>query len=214
MTTFPTRRALIGTALLSGGALLTASPLSAAPDPDANPMPAELRRAIERDPASPVLGNAQGDVTLTEFTDYNCPFCRGMLPGVLRLIARDPQLRVVIRETPVFGEGSWFAARAALAAGLQGRYLPMHKALLSLRGRAEEASVLRVARQVGLDLPRLQRDMKGDAVNAQIDASLELFDHMGLAGTPTFIAGNEGVFGRQDEGELAAMIVRARRRRR
>src|SRR5690606_19454054 len=125
----------------------------------ANPMPESLRQALERDPTAPVLGNPQGDITLTEFFDYNCAFCRKMVPTVQRLIGADPQLRVVFREWPVFGEGSDFAARAALASLDQGKYWQFHAALMALRGKVDEASTLRVAREVGLDEARLKRDM-------------------------------------------------------
>ena len=205
------RRTAVGMGI--GGALgLTVMPLAAQDSPTAsNPMPAELRRALERQKNAPVLGNASGDVTLTEFFDYNCPFCRKAVPVIQSLIAADPRLRVVLREWPIFGEGSFFAAQASLAALKQGKYWPLHTAMMSIRGRAEEPSVLAVAQKVGLDLTRLKRDMEGDAVLSHIAHSTELADHMGLAGTPTFIAGNDGRFGRQSVKELQKMIAQARK---
>ena len=94
-----------------------------------NPMPEELRKSLERDPTSPVLGNPNGDITLTEFFDYNCPFCRKMVDPLHRLISSDNQLRVVFREWPVFGADSEFAARASLASLQQRKYWPFHTAL-------------------------------------------------------------------------------------
>ncbi|MDO5622275.1 MAG: DsbA family protein [Paracoccus sp. (in: a-proteobacteria)] len=176
-----------------------------------NPMPDELRRAIERDPASPVLGNPNGDVTLTEFFDYNCQYCRRMLPTVQRLIADDKNLRVVFWEWPVFGEGSMYATQVSLSALRQGKYWQFHSGLMAQRGQANEVSAMRVAREVGLDMDRVQRDMQSDAVFSQIDKARELGDHMGLIGTPTFIAGDEGVFGHQTMDSLKAMIAEARR---
>lgn len=175
-----------------------------------NPMPDELRRALERDPTAPVLGNPDGNITLSEFFDYNCPFCRKLVPVVQRLISADPQLRIVYRELPVFGEGSYFAARASLASLQQGKYWPFHAALMGMRGRAAEAPVMRIARQVGLDEAKLRRDMDSEAVLSHISASQELADHMGLMGTPTFVAGDEGLFGEQSFADLQAMISRAR----
>ncbi|AXC51172.1 DsbA family protein [Paracoccus suum] len=202
----PTRRhALALIAAASGAAALPAAAQRA------NAMPEELRKALERDPGAPVLGNPDGDITLTEFFDYNCPFCRKMLLTMQKLIGADPKLRVVLHEWPVFGEGSEFAARAALASLQQGKYWQMHSGLLSMSGRAEQASVLRVARKVGLDIPRLEKDMQGEAVSAQIDRSIELADHMGLVGTPTLICGDEAVFGENSLADLQALVARGRK---
>lgn len=197
-------------AALGAFAAALAAPAAALAAPRPNPMPQELRRAIERDPNAPVLGNPKGDITLTEFFDYNCPYCRKMVPTMQRLIGSDPALRVVFREWPVFGEGSVFAARAALAAWRQGRYWQMHGGLMAMKGRAEEASVLRVARDLGLDEARLRRDMDADRVAEHLATSSELAEHMSLVGTPTLIAGDEGLFGEQSDAALRALLARAR----
>jgi len=196
--------------LASGVALGLAAALPAFAAKRDNPMPEALRKALERDPNAPVLGNPKGDVTLTEFFDYNCPFCRKMVPTMQRLIASDPNLRVVFREWPVFGEGSEFAARAALASLDQGKYWQMHAGMMSMKGRAEEATVLRIARNVGLDLDRLRADMDKPHVIDHINRSMELADHMGLIGTPTLIAGDEAVFGENDLSDLQGLVTRAR----
>lgn len=175
-----------------------------------NPMPEALRKALERDPTAPVLGNPDGDITLTEFFDYNCPFCRKMVDPLHRLILEDKNLRVVFREWPVFGEDSDFAARASLASLQQGGYWRMHKALFATRGRVTEAATLKAARETGLDLPRLERDMTGDAVETHIAGSHLLAEHMGIMGTPTFIAGDEGAFGEYSLADLRALVARAR----
>lgn len=201
----PTRRIILaGTAAIAATAAL---PALAQRD---NPMPEELRRALERDPNAPVLGNPQGDVTLTEFFDYNCPFCRKMVPTMQRLIASDPGLRVVFREWPVFGEGSEFAARAALASLGQGKYWQVHAGLMAMKDRAAEASVMRVLGTLDLDLDRLRADMDAPRVTGHIARSHELADHMGLVGTPTLIAGDEAVFGENTLADLQALVKRAR----
>lgn len=197
-------------ALASGLALGAASALPAFAAPAANPMPPELRKVLERDPNAPVLGNPNGDVTLTEFFDYNCPFCRKMVPTMQRLIGADPNLRVVFREWPIFGEGSEFAARAALASLPQGKYWQVHAGLMGIKGRAVEATVLRVLRGLDLDLDRLRADMDAPRVTDHITRSAELADHMGLAGTPTLIAGDEAVFGENSLADVKALIARAR----
>lgn len=175
-----------------------------------NPMPDELRKALERSPNAPVLGNPKGDITLTEFFDYNCQFCKKMVPTVQKLISADPELRVVYREWPVFGEDSEFAARASLASLDQGRYWQFHSALMQARGRAAEPTVMRVVRDLGLDEAKLRRDMNSQWVSDHITLSFQLADHMGLMGTPTFIAGDEGVFGEMSLDELRDLVARAR----
>ncbi|WP_233092999.1 DsbA family protein [Paracoccus sp. IB05] len=176
-----------------------------------NPMPPELRDEIERQPFAPVLGNPAGDITLTEFFDYNCPHCRTAVPVMKRLIAADPKLRVVFREWPIFGEGSYFATQASLATLKQGRYWEFHEALMQIRGKAEETSVMAVVRKTGLDEARLKRDMESAEVLGHFDHSMQLGDHLGLAGTPTFIAGHDGLFGGQDLASLTALVAQARR---
>ncbi len=204
-----TRRKLLSAGVLAGTATLLGVRLAAAADRP-NPMPEELRDALERDPASPVLGNPQGDITLTEFFDYNCPFCRKMVPTIQKLISGDPQLRVVFHEVPVFGEGSEFAARASLAALRQNKYWPFHAAMMAIDGKADAAATMAVADRVGLDQDRLRADMDSPAVSNQIARSMQLFDHLGLMGTPAFVAGDEGLFGYQDRDDLRGLIARAR----
>lgn len=204
----PTRRQT-----LALGAVLIAAPTLAVAQPAnrPNPMPEALRKALERDPNAPVLGNPRGDITLTEFFDYNCPFCKKIMPKMQQLISADPGLRVVFREWPVFGEGSDFAARAALAALAQGKYWQMHSGLMQMRDRAAEPSVMRVVRKLGLDEAKLRADMQSDRVSSHIATSFELADHMSLAGTPTLIAGDDAVFGDQSLDDIQALIAKARK---
>lgn len=204
---FTRRHLIVSGAALGAGAALPALAQSA---DRPNPMPDELRQAIERDPTSPVLGNRDGNITLTEFFDYNCQFCRKMVGTIPKLIASDPQLRVVYHEWPVFGEGSEFAARASLASLEQGKYWEFHRALLGMNGRAVEASVMRIAREIGLDEDKLRADMEAPHIEEHIQTSFQLADHMGLMGTPTFIAGDEGIFGEMSLKEMQELIARAR----
>lgn len=202
----PSRRATL--ALLAAAA---ASPALGQSADRPNPMPEELRKALERDRNGIVLGNPNGDVTLTEFFDYNCPFCKKIVPAMQRLIGSDPRLRVVFREWPVFGEGSDFAARAALAALDQGKYWQVHTGLMAMKDRAAEASVMRVVRRVGLDEAKLREDMYSDRVEDHIARSFMLAEHMSLIGTPTLIAGDEALFGDQSFDDLTALVARARK---
>ena len=175
-----------------------------------NPMPDDLRQSLERDPTAPVLGNPRGDITLTEFFDYNCPFCRKMVDPMHRLITSDKNLRVVFREWPVFGEDSDFAARASLASLQQGKYWQFHTTLFRTKGRVTEAATMRAARDIGLDIARLERDMAAEPVERHISMSHMLAEHMGLMGTPSFIAGDEGAFGEYSLEDLRGLVRRAR----
>lgn len=204
----PDRRTTL--ALGAAFALQTALPGRAAAQDRPNAMPEALRRDLERDPNAPVIGNPDGDITLTEFFDYNCQFCRKMVGVIRQLTEAEPGLRVVMREWPLFGENSEFAARAALASVQQGRYWDFHTALMTTRGPAEEASVIRAARDLGLDLDRLRADMEADAVTAEIERAFALADHMQLAGTPSFIAGDEAAFGEYSLVDMRGLIARAR----
>jgi len=177
---------------------------------NANPMPDELRQAIERQPYSPVLGNPQGDVTLTEFFDYFCPICRGVPPMLQKLVEQDPNLRIVLREWPVLRPQSETLARISLATMKQKQYWPFHYEMLSGKIQPSEDSALALAQDLGLDMAQLKRDMDSRDVTDHIEQSLDLGDHMGLMGTPTFIAGHSGAFGRQSLSELKALIKTAR----
>jgi protein-disulfide isomerase len=169
------------------------------------------RQALLAD--APVLGDPAGDVAVIEFFDYNCPYCRRAKPVLSELMSDDPGVRVVGREWPILGEGSVFAARAALAAREQGLYEPFHWALMGLSGRAERASVLRVAGEVGLDVERLLADMEAPEVDAHIAESMRLADLLGFSGTPSFVVGETLLPGLVDAGTLAEAVARVREAR-
>ena len=168
------------------------------------------RNVIERDPNAPVLGNPEGDVTVVEFFDYNCPYCRRAAPEVDALIAKDPNIRLVYREWPILGEGSVFAARAALASRKQGKYAEFHAAMMGLQGRAEEESVLRVAAEIGLDIDRLRQDMTAPAIEEHIATSMRLTRGLGFQGTPSFVIGDGLVPGFVERSQLEEFVARAR----
>ena len=165
---------------------------------------------VFRDPMSPVTGNPDGDVTLVEFFDYNCPYCRRVAPVVADAEAADPQLRIVYKEFPILGPGSAFAAKAALAAHRQGLYFTFHEALMQAGGRADESSVLAVAEDVGLDVERLKSDMKDPEIQAAIDRNLALAEALRITGTPGFVVGKRILRGATDLGTLQSLIREAR----
>ena len=171
----------------------------------------EERDVLERDPDAPVIGNPDGDVTVVEFFDYNCPYCKRAKPEIEGLLTADPNVRFVMREWPILGEGSLFAAKAALAAREQGRYEDMHWALMALP-RAEEASVLRAAADLGLDLDRLREDMEAPAIVAHFERSNELTQALGFSGTPSFVIGDQLLPGLVPQAELEAAVDAVRGR--
>jgi protein-disulfide isomerase len=168
------------------------------------------RAALEQDPNAPVLGNPNGDVTVVEFFDYNCPYCRRVKPHMEALLAADPNVRVVYREWPILGEGSVFAARAALASRQQGKYEEFHWAMMEIKGRAEEATVIRVAEQVGLDIEQLRRDMDGPEIAEHIETSMRLSRALGFNGTPSFVIGDSLAPGLIEADQMIELVKQAR----
>ncbi|CTQ33672.1 DsbA family protein [Jannaschia rubra] len=168
------------------------------------------RDRLERDPNAPVLGNPDGDVTVVEFFDYNCPYCRRAGGEVARLLDADDQVRVVYREWPILGEASVFATKAALASREQDRYAEFHEALMGATGRLDEASVMAIADGIGLDTDRLRADMEAPEVQAHIDTSMELAQSLGFSGTPSFVIGDMRAPGLVDADQLQEMVEAVR----
>jgi protein-disulfide isomerase/sulfite exporter TauE/SafE/copper chaperone CopZ len=166
-------------------------------------------------PRQVVLGNAQGDVTMVEFFDYNCGYCKRALADMLTLLKTDPKLKVVLKEFPVLGDSSVEAAKVAVAVRMQdedgSKYLQFHQRLLGGRGQADRARALAVAKEVGLDMARLDRDMAGPEVKATIDENLKLGETMGLTGTPSYVVGSEVVVGAVGLDALKEKVSVARR---
>jgi protein-disulfide isomerase len=151
-----------------------------------------------------------GNVTLVEFFDYNCPYCRAMTPVMAKAEAADPQVRIVYKEFPMLGQGSAFAAKAALAANKQGKYVAFHRALFQVRGQVDEAKVIEVAASVGLDVSRLKSDMQDAAINTMLAKDLKLAQTSQINGTLGFVTANEVKTGAMDLEGLQALIVRVR----
>ena len=166
-----------------------------------------------RDADSPVAGNPQGDVTLVEFFDYNCPYCRQVAPHMARAEANDPKLRIVYKEFPILGTNSSFAARAALAAHRQGKYVHFHRVLMEAKGTVTETGVLEAAGRVGVDLVRLKADMADRAIQAAIDRNLALARSLHINGTPGFVIGEQIVPGAVDLATLERLIRETREKK-
>jgi protein-disulfide isomerase len=146
-----------------------------------------------------VLGNPQGNVTMVEFFDYNCAFCKRALPDMLTLLKTDPDLKFVLKEFPVLGPGSVEAAHVAVAARMQDptgkKYIEFHQKLLGGRGPADKVRALAVAKDVGFDMTRIEKDMNSDEVKATIEENMKLADELGVNGTPSYVVGDEVVVG-------------------
>jgi len=156
------------------------------------------------------LGNPEGDVTLVEFYDYNCPYCRRALGDMVALLETDPNLKMVMKEYPILSEGSTETARVSLAVAKQGRFMEFHKVMMAISGQANGKRALGIAEELGFDMDRLRTDMDSAEVQAEIDATLELASNLGVRGTPAFIIGNELVPGAVGVASLRATIKRAR----
>lgn len=144
---------------------------------------------VVSDPTSLVLGNKNGKVTLVEFLDYQCGHCKAMSPVVENVLKSNPNLRIVVKEFPIFGAGSEFAAGAAIAASKQGidKATAFHSALFNAKSQLNPDSVMQIAKSVGLDTTKLQNDMKDPAIAKQLQDNLDLAQTLGLVGTPAFI---------------------------
>ncbi len=159
--------------------------------------------------STPVAGNRDGDVTLVEFFDYHCGYCRRVVNSMRALVDRDENLRVVFKEFPILGEESVQAARAALAADRQGLYLPFHFALMASEDLSMEG-VMAAASSVGLDTAQLTADMASPEIQAEIAANYALARDLGIEGTPAFVIGDELIPGAVSEDRLVALIDEAR----
>jgi protein-disulfide isomerase len=160
------------------------------------------------DASSPVAGNPKGTITLVEFFDYSCPHCKHSEPAVKSVLEQEGAngaLRVVYKEFPILGPGSIYAARAALAADKQGKYAALHRALME-SDAIDEASVQAIAKQAGLDVARLLKDMDSPEVAQAIEGNARLAAELEIQGTPAFIIGGQLLPGGVDGGVLAALI--------
>lgn len=158
-------------------------------------------------PGSPVVGNPKGTVTLLEFFDYQCPYCKRISPGINQLISDNKNLRVVYKELPIFGESSMFAAQAALASQAQNKYLPFHNALMATKPPFTSQQILDVAKSVGIDVNKLQADMKNKNIIDEIKSNIALANEMQLAGTPAFIIANVKINGTQVAKPVKSLFI-------
>jgi protein-disulfide isomerase len=165
-------------------------------------------------PRQVTLGNPNGDVTMVEFSDYNCGFCKRALADLLEL-KKDSNLRIVLKEFPVLGAASTEAARVAIAVRLQDpqgdKYLAFHRKLLTDRGRADKMRALAAARELGLDMERLERDLASEEIRATLEESAQLARALGINGTPAYVIGDAVVPGAVGAARLKDIVRTARK---
>ncbi len=172
---------------------------------------AALRERIERHPMTPVTGNPDGDVTLVEFFDYNCPYCKRVFAYMTELAREDANLRVVWKEFPILGPVSHYAARAAMAADRQGKYMEFHGAMMEGGRLASEQQVLATAESIGIDVERLLKDMEDPAIEAYLNETIQLANAIGITGTPGFVVGDEIISGAISKDNMKKVIELTRR---
>jgi protein-disulfide isomerase len=204
----PSRRSL----LLGTGAFAVARPSAAAAG--VLRLPSELAADVLRLPGRITLGDPNGDVTIAEFFDYNCGFCKRSAADIRPLAAAEPRLRYVLVNYAVLGPASIEASRVALAFSMQrprGGYLALHEALFRLRGRVDAARAVALAVELGAERSKLIADADSDRVTDALVASGRLGDALGLIATPAFVAGREAVVGYLDIPQKRKAIANLRR---
>ncbi|MFM9939652.1 MAG: DsbA family protein [Hyphomicrobiaceae bacterium] len=145
--------------------------------------------------SAPIAGNPQGDITVVEFFDYNCGYCRKAFVDMAKLIEGDSKIKLVLKELPILSKGSEDAAKVALAAKAQGKYWEAHRALLTVRGELNEQTAFKAVEKIGLDMAKLKTDMESAAVLGEIKLVRDLAQKMGIQGTPHFLVGDRAIPG-------------------
>ncbi|WP_419897137.1 DsbA family protein [Roseomonas sp. USHLN139] len=168
------------------------------------------REALLADPADPVKGNPQGNLTIVEFFDARCGYCKALHPTLQALLRADPQIRVVMKDLPILGPASVVASRALLAAQRQGKYAAFQDALMQLRGEPTEAALQAEAQKLGIDWARVKRDMEDPAILARLQHNLGLARALAIEGTPALVIGHTLVPGAVDLPTLQSLVAQAR----
>lgn len=167
-------------------------------------------RDVLSTPADPVAGDPKGDVTIVEFFDTRCPYCRRMEPVMSALLGQDKRVRLVFKDLPILGPASVLGSKALIAAQRQGAYERMRTAVMQLPPDTTIEQLATTARGIGLDWPRMAKDMEDPAIQARIDDNLKLAHKLGIQGTPALVIGNELLPGAVDLPDLRKAVAAAR----
>lgn len=170
------------------------------------------RLAIYHDPLTPTIGNEEGDVTVVEFFDYNCGYCKKVTPDLVKLVEGDKKVRVLFKDYPILSATSETAAKWALAAHKQKKYFEFHRLLMENRAPIDDALLEDVARRAGLDVDRAKRDAESADILMQIERNRSLAASMGIRGTPAFLVGEEIAPGAIGLAEMKKMVEKARKK--
>jgi protein-disulfide isomerase len=207
----PTRRAAL--TLIGAGTLLAGSIGSARAVTDDDDVLTEV--AVLRDPAAPVMGNRDGDITIVEWSDYQCPYCRRVEPELRQIVQDDGKVRLVLKDWPILGPVSVTAARMALAAKFQDKYDAAHDAMMGVNSKLTEPRINELLAGAGVDMDRLKRDLAGRAgdIDAILKGNNDQAEAFGFRGTPSFIVGKFRVPGVLTMAEFEQVIADARKAR-
>ena len=167
--------------------------------------------AMLNDPRTPVIGNARADVAIVEFTDYTCPYCKAVEPRLEKLLRADPRVKLVVKEYPILSPISLIAAKAALASMKQGKYAQFHQAMMTFRGQLTTDAMYDMARDSGLDVTRLRRDMESPDIADEIIATFNLARAIRAFQTPTFIVNDHLLTGASADIDFPKVVAAARR---
>lgn len=170
------------------------------------------RKAIYEDESSFVAGNPDGDVTVVEFFDYQCGFCKRSFGPLMETIEADGNIKLILKEFPILGPESVTASHAAIAAMRQGKYFELHQALLRNKGELSDDKLMRIASSAGVDVERLKRDMADPKIEELVDRNYELARALSIKGTPAFIIGGKVSPGALNAEQLVAAVAEARER--
>ncbi len=165
---------------------------------------------IYNDPTDPIAGNPKGDVTIVEFFDYNCGYCKKVSPVLKQLLNDDKNVKVIFKEYPILADSSRVAAKAALAANKQGKYYEFHNALMEHKGGFDQAGIMDIAGKLGLNKDQLKKDMDSPEIAKHLEDDQTLGMDVGAHGTPTFFIGDKVVPGAIDLAEFKSKIAEVR----
>ncbi len=168
------------------------------------------RAALQNDPGDPIMGNPDGDVVMVEFFDYRCPYCKRIASSLKQSMAEDGKIKMVMKEYPILGPDSVYAAKASVAASKQGKYEEFHFGLLLAPGKVTRKSVLAVAENIGLDMDRLKEDMESTETQEYLDRTRALGQALGVSGTPALVISDRLIPGAVDLAEIRRLIAQAR----
>jgi len=167
--------------------------------------------ALADNPGSPVIANPQGDITIVEFFDYTCPYCKAAEPRLMQLVDGDKRVKLVMKEFPILTKASLIASRMALAVAKQGKYRPFHLALMRREGVLDEAGIMETAKAVGVDVARARRDMYAPDVTDEIIANFNLARGIRVFQTPAYIVGAHLVTGDSADINFAREVARMKK---